>query len=78
MYITKVISPVVFQIVETTPSDRASPGGWSPMLVLAGITCCLGGALPAGYNIGSLNNPAKVRVIKIIVNNFHRYKNKHF
>lgn len=32
------------------------------MLVLAGATCCFGSALPAGYNIGVMNNAANVRV----------------
>ncbi|XP_011633087.1 solute carrier family 2, facilitated glucose transporter member 1-like isoform X2 [Pogonomyrmex barbatus] len=36
----------------------ADPGGWTPLLVLGGATCCLGSALPAGYNIGVMNNPA--------------------
>lgn len=36
----------------------ADPGGWTPLLVLGGITCCLGSALPAGFNIGVMNNPA--------------------
>ncbi|XP_011146491.1 solute carrier family 2, facilitated glucose transporter member 3 isoform X2 [Harpegnathos saltator] len=38
----------------------AAPGGWTPLLVLAGATCCLGSALPAGYNIGVMNNPAEL------------------
>ncbi|XP_011331772.1 solute carrier family 2, facilitated glucose transporter member 3 isoform X1 [Ooceraea biroi] len=38
----------------------ADPGGWTPLLVLAGATCCLGSALPAGYNIGVMNNPANL------------------
>ncbi|KMQ94292.1 solute carrier family facilitated glucose transporter member 5, partial [Lasius niger] len=36
----------------------ADPDGWTPLLVLGGVTCCLGSALPAGYNIGVMNNPA--------------------
>lgn len=36
----------------------ADPGDWTPLLVLGGATCCLGSALPAGYNIGVMNNPA--------------------
>ncbi|KAJ8683227.1 hypothetical protein QAD02_019019 [Eretmocerus hayati] len=36
------------------------PIGWTPMLVLAGIICCFGSALPAGYNIGVMNNPRKI------------------
>ncbi|XP_014480804.1 PREDICTED: solute carrier family 2, facilitated glucose transporter member 3-like isoform X2 [Dinoponera quadriceps] len=36
----------------------AESGGWTPLLVLAGATCCLGSALPAGFNIGVMNNPA--------------------
>ncbi|XP_012269365.2 solute carrier family 2, facilitated glucose transporter member 1-like isoform X2 [Athalia rosae] len=38
--------------------SESSPGGWSPLLILAGATCCLGSALPTGYNIGVINNPA--------------------
>ena len=36
--------------------ERTAPGGWTATLVLAGITCCLGSAVPAGFNIGVLNN----------------------
>ncbi|XP_032686187.1 solute carrier family 2, facilitated glucose transporter member 3-like isoform X2 [Odontomachus brunneus] len=36
----------------------AESGGWTPLLLLAGATCCLGSALPAGYNIGVMNNAA--------------------
>ncbi|KAK0179194.1 hypothetical protein PV327_008008 [Microctonus hyperodae] len=42
-------------------------GGWTPLLVLAGATCCFGSALPAGYNIGVVNNPADI--IKEFCNN---------
>ncbi|XP_015606811.1 solute carrier family 2, facilitated glucose transporter member 1 isoform X2 [Cephus cinctus] len=35
-------------------------GRWTPMLALAGATCCLGSAVPAGYNIGVMNNPAQI------------------
>ncbi|KAK1124960.1 hypothetical protein K0M31_006304 [Melipona bicolor] len=38
--------------------ERSAPGGWTIILVLAGVTCCLGSAVPAGYNIGVLNNAA--------------------
>jgi len=31
------------------------------LLVLGGATCCLGSTLPAGYNLGVMNNPAHVR-----------------
>ncbi|KOC62479.1 Solute carrier family 2, facilitated glucose transporter member 1, partial [Habropoda laboriosa] len=37
------------------------PGGWTLILVVAGVTCCLGSAVPAGFNIGVLNNAAHVR-----------------
>ncbi|XP_076243763.1 solute carrier family 2, facilitated glucose transporter member 3 isoform X4 [Calliopsis andreniformis] len=44
------------------PSDdrdeRLAPGGWTITLALAGVTCCLGSAVPAGFNIGVLNNAA--------------------
>jgi len=43
----------------------ADPGDWTPLLVLGGATCCLGSALPAGYNIGVMNNPADVCNISI-------------
>ncbi|XP_046412689.1 solute carrier family 2, facilitated glucose transporter member 1-like isoform X1 [Neodiprion fabricii] len=46
------------QRAKNEPNNEPYPGGWSPLLVLAGITCCLGSALPAGYNIGVINNPA--------------------
>ncbi|XP_008217167.1 solute carrier family 2, facilitated glucose transporter member 3 isoform X2 [Nasonia vitripennis] len=43
-------------------SDEKSEdsGGWTPMLLLAGATCCLGSALPAGYNIGVMGNSADI------------------
>lgn len=37
------------------------------MLVLAGTTCCLGSALPAGYNIGVMNNAEEVSIFILIV-----------
>ena len=39
------------------------------MLVLAGATCCLGSALPAGFNIGVINTPANVSrfLLKVIL-----------
>ncbi|XP_077260184.1 solute carrier family 2, facilitated glucose transporter member 1 isoform X1 [Temnothorax americanus] len=43
---------------ECNNAHDADPGGWTPLLVLGGATCCLGSALPAGYNIGVMNNPA--------------------
>lgn len=33
---------------------------WNGMLILASAVCCLGSALPAGYNIGVMNNAAEV------------------
>ncbi|CAK9815227.1 Solute carrier family 2, facilitated glucose transporter member 3, partial [Anthophora plagiata] len=41
-----------------TPDEKSAPGGWTLTLVLAGVTCCLGSAVPAGFNIGVLNNAA--------------------
>ncbi|XP_017879002.1 solute carrier family 2, facilitated glucose transporter member 1-like isoform X2 [Ceratina calcarata] len=38
--------------------ERSAPGGWTLTLVLAGVTCCLGSAVPAGFNGGVLNNAA--------------------
>ncbi|XP_076757739.1 solute carrier family 2, facilitated glucose transporter member 3 isoform X1 [Xylocopa sonorina] len=38
--------------------ERSAPGGWTITLALAGVTCCLGSAVPAGFNIGVLNNAA--------------------
>lgn len=48
-----------------TPADEENeidPGSnkWTTVLALAGATCCLGSALPAGYNIGVVNNPAEL------------------
>lgn len=40
--------------------ERSTPGGWTVPLVLAGVTCCLGSAVPAGFNIGVLNNAANL------------------
>lgn len=34
--------------------------GWTKLLVLAGISACLGLSLPVGYNIGVVNTPAAV------------------
>ncbi|KAL7288819.1 hypothetical protein TKK_0016795 [Trichogramma kaykai] len=36
------------------------PGGWTCLLIIASITGCLGSALPAGYNIGSMGNAASI------------------
>ncbi|XP_053983411.1 solute carrier family 2, facilitated glucose transporter member 1-like isoform X2 [Hylaeus volcanicus] len=36
--------------------ERSEPGGWTIILVLAGVTSCLGSAVPAGFNIGVVNN----------------------
>ncbi|XP_043798874.1 solute carrier family 2, facilitated glucose transporter member 1-like isoform X2 [Apis laboriosa] len=38
--------------------ERLVPGGWTITLALAGVTCCLGSAVPTGFNIGVLNNAA--------------------
>nr|XP_012234810.1 PREDICTED: solute carrier family 2, facilitated glucose transporter member 1-like isoform X2 [Linepithema humile] len=43
---------------EHNDAHNVDSGGWTPLLVLGGATCCLGSALPAGYNIGVMNNPA--------------------
>ncbi|KAJ8917744.1 hypothetical protein NQ315_005195 [Exocentrus adspersus] len=40
--------------------------GWTRLLVLAGISTCLGLSLPVGYNIGVVNTPATV--IKAFIN----------
>ncbi|XP_031849287.1 solute carrier family 2, facilitated glucose transporter member 3 isoform X2 [Nomia melanderi] len=40
--------------------ERSEPGGWTIPLALAGVTCCLGSALPAGFNIGVVNNAANL------------------
>ncbi|XP_043268954.1 solute carrier family 2, facilitated glucose transporter member 1-like isoform X2 [Venturia canescens] len=42
------------------PDESTDPGGWTPLLVLCGATGCLGSALPAGFNIGVINNPANI------------------
>ncbi|XP_012169380.1 solute carrier family 2, facilitated glucose transporter member 3 isoform X2 [Bombus terrestris] len=39
-------------------NERSIPGGWTITLTLAAVTCCLGSAVPAGFNIGVLNNAA--------------------
>ncbi|XP_012282408.1 solute carrier family 2, facilitated glucose transporter member 1 isoform X2 [Orussus abietinus] len=44
--------------IETNNEEHENSAGWTPMLLLAGATCCLGSALPAGFNIGVMNNPA--------------------
>ncbi|KYM76416.1 Solute carrier family 2, facilitated glucose transporter member 1 [Atta colombica] len=43
---------------ECNNAHDADSGGWTPLLVLGGATCCLGSTLPAGYNLGVMNNPA--------------------
>ncbi|XP_020295331.1 solute carrier family 2, facilitated glucose transporter member 1-like isoform X2 [Pseudomyrmex gracilis] len=47
---------------ESNNVHDADPGGWTPLLVLGGATCCLGSALPAGFNIGVMNNPAYLMI----------------
>ncbi|XP_043498940.1 solute carrier family 2, facilitated glucose transporter member 1-like isoform X1 [Polistes fuscatus] len=53
-------TPVTGQLNKTKEENEIDPksGRWTTLLVLAGVTCCLGSALPAGYNLGVLNNPA--------------------
>ncbi|XP_029037452.1 solute carrier family 2, facilitated glucose transporter member 1-like [Osmia bicornis bicornis] len=46
------------QTTSDNRDERSTPGGWTVTLVLAGVTCCLGSAVPAGFNIGVLNNAA--------------------
>ena len=57
--------------------EERSPdsGGWTPTLVFAGATCCLGSAVPAGYNIGVMSNAADVSYSHII---FYKVKNLNY
>lgn len=41
--------------------EKNDLGGWSWLLILAGVTCSIGSAVPAGFNIGIINNPAPVK-----------------
>lgn len=44
-----------------TDQSNVESKKWSFILILASAICCLGSALPAGYNIGVMNNAAQVR-----------------
>ncbi|XP_058791488.1 solute carrier family 2, facilitated glucose transporter member 1-like isoform X2 [Phymastichus coffea] len=47
----------------SSSSERVTESSeWTPMLILAGATCCFGSALPAGYNIGVMNNAAEIMI----------------
>lgn len=48
---------------------------WSCTLILASAVCCLGSALPAGYNIGVMNNAAEVRKILQVLMLSQNYNN---
>lgn len=45
---------------EEKEQETSDVGGWTPLVVLGGVTCCFGSALPAGFNIGVMNNAAEV------------------
>lgn len=51
-------TPVTGESKITKKENEIDPGSsrWTTLLVLAGATCCLGSALPAGYSLGVLNN----------------------
>ncbi|XP_076168288.1 solute carrier family 2, facilitated glucose transporter member 5 isoform X2 [Ptiloglossa arizonensis] len=48
------------QSISDDRDERSATGGWTVILVLAGVTSCLGSAVPAGFNIGVLNNAANL------------------
>ncbi|XP_076291750.1 solute carrier family 2, facilitated glucose transporter member 3 isoform X2 [Lasioglossum baleicum] len=41
-------------------NEKSESGGWTTVLTLAGVTCCLGSAVPTGFNIGVVNNAASL------------------
>ncbi|XP_034935948.1 solute carrier family 2, facilitated glucose transporter member 3-like [Chelonus insularis] len=45
---------------EKQSHSKKDSGKWTPLLILAGFTCCFGSAVPTGYNIGVVNNPAEL------------------
>ncbi|XP_063974477.1 solute carrier family 2, facilitated glucose transporter member 1-like isoform X2 [Diachasmimorpha longicaudata] len=45
---------------EEIEDEASTARAWTPLVVLGGITCCFGSALPAGFNIGVMNNPAEI------------------
>ncbi|XP_015118083.1 solute carrier family 2, facilitated glucose transporter member 1 [Diachasma alloeum] len=45
---------------EEIDDEHSNVSGWTPLVVLGGVTCCFGSALPAGFNIGVMNNPAEI------------------
>lgn len=59
--VTKV-APITVEPKKAKEENEIDPGSsrWTPLLALAGATCCLGSAVPAGYNIGVINNPAEL------------------
>nr|XP_033334637.1 solute carrier family 2, facilitated glucose transporter member 1-like isoform X1 [Megalopta genalis] len=48
------------QSISDDRNERSDSGGWTMILTLAGITCCLGSAVPTGFNIGVVNNAASL------------------
>ncbi|XP_057324994.1 solute carrier family 2, facilitated glucose transporter member 3-like [Microplitis mediator] len=47
-----------------SPDEKENDGPeiskWTPLLILGGAVGCLGSAVPAGFNIGVVNNPADI------------------
>lgn len=40
--------------------NREKSDKWNFLLLLSGAVCCLGSAVPAGFNIGVINTPENV------------------
>ena len=50
----------MLKIFQNNTASKSDLERWTLLLILASATCCFGSALPAGYNIGVMNNGAEV------------------
>ncbi|XP_074102539.1 solute carrier family 2, facilitated glucose transporter member 3 [Cotesia typhae] len=48
------------ELVDEKEDDGPEVSKWTPLLMLGGAVACLGSAVPAGFNIGVVNNPAPI------------------
>ncbi|CAG5108798.1 Similar to Slc2a3: Solute carrier family 2 [Cotesia congregata] len=48
------------ELVDEKEDDGPEISKWTPLLMLGGAVACLGSAVPAGFNIGVVNNPAPI------------------
>ncbi|XP_051164094.1 solute carrier family 2, facilitated glucose transporter member 1-like isoform X2 [Leptopilina boulardi] len=54
---SRIIGLTDLNVDRDDDEEREKSDKWSPLLILSGATCCLGSAVPAGFNIGVINTP---------------------